>query len=291
MTELKWDQTGERVYETGVDRGVLYLPDASGVYNDAAAWNGLVSVTESPSGAEPSKQYANNRPYLTLVSAEVFAATLEAFTYPDEFMVCNGEATPAPGVAVGQQDRSPFGLSYRTIIGNDTQGQAYGKKIHLIWGALAAPSEKAFSTINESPEAATFSWELSTDPVEVGVDNLKPTASMTIDSTKVTPAQWSQLEGILYGTTSEEPRLPTPAEVIAIFQGSDPVEVMPVAPTYDSATDTITIPTVTGVEYTIDGEVVSGAVVITEDTLVTARPTSGYRFPAVSDNDWFFDFA
>lgn len=217
MAELMWDQTGERVYETGVDRGVLYLPNETGIYDTGVAWNGLVSVTESPSGAEPNKQYADNRVYLNLLSTEEFSATLECFTYPDEFAECNGEATPSPGVSVGQQERTSFGLSYRTIIGNDTKGQSYGRKIHLIWGALAAPSEKAFSTVNESPEAITFSYELSTTPVEIGLDDLKPTASMTIDSTKVTPEAWAQLEDLLYGTLETEPSLPTPAEVIAIF--------------------------------------------------------------------------
>lgn len=222
MAELKWDQTGERVYETGVDRGVLYLPDETGIYDTGVPWNGLISVSESPSGAEPNKQYADNRVYLNLISAEEFAATIEAFTYPDEFGICNGEASPAPGVAVGQQDRSSFGLSYRTIVGNDTKGQAYGHKIHLIWGALAAPSEKAFTTVNDSPEAITFSWELSTTPVEVGIDDMKPTASMAIDSTKVTTAQWKSLTDILYGTAALEPRLPTPAEVIELFETVTP---------------------------------------------------------------------
>lgn len=222
MAELKWDQVGEKVFETGVDQGVLFIPDELGVYDTGVAWNGLVSVTESPSGAESNKQYANNRVYLNLISAEEFSATLECFTYPDEFGACNGEAEPAPGVSVAQQDRSAFGLAYRTIVGNDTRGQAYGHKLHLIWGALAAPSEKAYTTVNDSPEAATFSYELSTTPVEVGVDNLKPTASMTIDSTKVPAAQWNELNGIIYGTADTEPRLPTPAEVIEIFTATVP---------------------------------------------------------------------
>lgn len=231
MAELQWDQTGEKVYETGADRGVLYLPNNTGVYDAGFAWNGLVSVTESPSGAESNKQYANNGVYANLQSAEEFGGTLEAFTYPEEFAQCDGTAAPQPGVLLGQQGRRTFGLAYRTLVGNDLVGTDFGYKIHLVYGALAAPSEKAYTTVNDSPEANTFSWELSTTPVGVGTIGgveYKPTATMTIDSTKVLASDLADLEQILYGTADttdgtgavvpgSNPRLPLPSEVIAIF--------------------------------------------------------------------------
>jgi len=293
MALLTWDQTGERLYETGVDHGVLYLPNGAGVYDTGFAWNGLVSVTESPSGAESNPQYADNIKYLNLLSAEEFGATVEAFTYPDEFAQCDGTAMPQPGVSVGQQTRKTFGLSYRTRLGNDLNGTDYGYKLHLIYNALAAPSEKAYATINDSPEAITFSWELTTTPVEVGtVDSVmyKPTASLTIDSTKVNAAALTTLEEFLYGTAGTDPSLPAPADVLGLFSGTI-TTVTPVAPTYDSGTDTITIPSVTGVNYYINNEVVTGAVVITADTMVTAKPAAGYKFTAGTDDDWFFDFS
>ena len=215
MAEIKWDQTGERLYETGVDHGVLYLPDTAGKYTKGYAWNGLVSVNEAPSGAEPNPQYADNIKYVNLISAEEFGATIEAFTYPDEFAVCDGSAAPAAGVYIGQQARQPFGMAYRTLIGNDTQANNYGYKIHLIYGAQAAPTEKEYTTVNDSPEAITFSWEITTTPVEV--PGHRPTSSLTIDSTVVSPANLETLEGILYGNDTDEPRLPLPAEVIEIF--------------------------------------------------------------------------
>lgn len=284
--QLTWDRVGERVYETGVDRGVLFLPNNVGVYDRGYAWNGLVSVTESPSGAEASPQYADNIKYLNLVSAEEFGATIEAFTYPEEFAQCDGTASPETGVSLGQQGRKSFGLAYRTRIGNDVDGTDHGYKLHLIYGALAAPSEKAYSTINDSPEALTFSWDLSTTPVDV--PGFKPTASLTIDSTKVNAAALASLEQALYGTAGGDPRLPLPIDVLAFFTGTV-TEVTPTEPTYDTATDTITIPTVTGVTYTIDGKPVTGSFVLTTDTIVTAKPNTGYRFPSVVDNDWFFD--
>lgn len=287
MSAIIWDKVGERQYETGVDHGVLYIPDEAGNYDTGVAWNGLVSVTESPSGAEASPQYADNIKYLNLVSAEDFGATIEAFTYPEEFGQCDGTASPTAGVQLGQQGRRTFGLSYRTKIGNDTVGQDYGYKIHLIYGALAAPSEKAYQTINDSPEALTFSWAVTTSPV--GVDGFKPTAQITINSTQVNEVALGQLEQLLYGTVGVDPELPSPAEVLALFEGTV-TTVTPTAPTFNSSTHVITIPTVTGVEYLIDGEVVSGTVTITADTVVTARPTSGNIFPPVTDDDWFFDF-
>lgn len=217
MAPLTWDQVGDRFYETGVDHGVLYLPDAAGVYNKGYAWNGLTTVTESPSGAESNPQYADNIKYLNLVSAEEFGATIEAFTYPDEFAECDGTALPSPGVAVGQQGRKMFGLSYRTKVGNDVDGVDAGYKLHLVWGCQAAPSEKAYATINDSPEAITFSWEITTTPVPV--TDLKPTAQITIDSTKVDAADLTALEQLLYGNGATEAALPTPDAVIALFAG------------------------------------------------------------------------
>ncbi|QED11521.1 major tail protein [Arthrobacter phage Qui] len=289
MTKLKWDQVGEKFYETGVDQGVLYLPNTTGIYDKGYAWNGLVSVSESPSGAESNKQYADNTVYLNLVSAEEFSATVEAFTYPEEFAECDGTAVPTAGVYVGQQRRKSFGLSYRTRVGNDIDAADHGYKLHLIYGALAAPTEKAYTTINDSPEAITFSWELSTTPVEVG-SGLKPTATLTIDSTKVSAAKLTDLENLLYGTAGVDPQLPTPAAVIAMFNGSL-IEVTTVtAPTYNSTTHVITIPTTTGVEYFVDGVKKTGTVTITKDTVVTAAPADGYKFPLVTDDDWYFDF-
>lgn len=212
---LEWDKTGQRVYETGCDHGVLF-PMKNNVYSKGVAWNGLVSVTESPSGAESSSQYADNIKYLNLVSAEDFGATIEAFTYPDEWAECDGSAEVAPGVMIGQQNRGVFGLSYRTKVGNDTSGQDYGYKIHLIYGGQASPSEKGYQTVNDSPEAITFSWEVTTTPVNV--EGFRPTASLTIDSTKTDAAKLKALEDIIYGTDSAESRLPLPDEVIELMK-------------------------------------------------------------------------
>ena len=223
MTKLTWDGVGEKVYETGVDHGVLYLQNDLGAYALGVGWNGLVSVTETPSGAEPNKQYADNIVYLNLLSAEEFGGTIEAFTYPDEFSVCDGLAEPTEGVTIGQQDRKVFGLSYRTKVGDDVGGQDAGYKLHLVYGCQAAPSEKAYTTINDSPEAITFSWEVSTTPVPV--EDHKPTSILTIDSRKVDETKLAALEAILYGTdgTGEPPtggtiaRLPMPDEVITLL--------------------------------------------------------------------------
>jgi hypothetical protein len=287
MAEIVWDKVGDRIYETGVDHGVLYIPDATGIYNTGFAWNGLVSVTESPSGAEATPQYADNIKYLNLVSAEEFGATIEAFTYPDEFAQCDGTASPSLGMFIGQQRRTTFGLAYRTRIGNDIDAADHGYKLHLIYNALAAPTEKAYTTINDSPEAITFSWEVSTTPVDV--PGFKPAAQLTLDSTKMSSARLAAVESILYGGSGTEPRLPLPAEIVSILAGAD-VEVTLVAPTYNATTDLVTIPTVTGVIYKINGVPVTGNVPITTDTVVTADPAPGYKFPAVSDNDWFFDY-
>ena len=214
MATLTWDVQGERYYETGVSKGVLY-PFKEGKYSKGVAWNGLTAVNESPSGAEPTPLYADNIKYLNLLSNEEFAATVEAYTYPDEFAECDGSAELAAGVSVGQQKRIPFGLSYVTKLGNDTDGQDHGYKIHLIYGALAKPTQKNYATINDNPEAITFSWELSTTPV--AVPNLKPTACITIDSTKVGSDKLKKIEDKLYGTESEEATLPTPTELASLI--------------------------------------------------------------------------
>ena len=214
MAKIEWDKTGERLYETGVKNGVLYVQEA-GAYPKGVAWNGLTAVTESPSGAEATPLYADDIKYLNLLSAEEFGATIEAYTYPDEFAECDGSASLADGVMIGQQARKTFGLCYRTAIGNDIDGNDHGYKLHIIYGALAAPTEKAYATINDSPEAITFSREVTTTPVNV--TGAKPTASITIDSTKATPEKLAALEKILYGDTEVEARLPLPDEIKQIF--------------------------------------------------------------------------
>lgn len=215
MPKIVWDNTGERLYETGVRNGVLYPIQTDGTYSKGVAWNGLISVTESPSGAEATPLYADDIKYLNLISAEEYGSTIEAYTYPDEFAECDGSASIATGVNIGQQPRKTFGMCYRTVVGNDVENDNYGYKLHLVYGALAAPSEKAFSTINDSPEAITFSWEVSTTPVNV--TGFKPTASLTIDSTKVDAAKLASLEAILYGSESEEARLPLPDEIATLM--------------------------------------------------------------------------
>lgn len=214
MAKLAWDNVGERLYETGVKQGVLYPMASTGEYNKGVAWNGLTAVTESPSGAEATPLYADDIKYLNLMSNEEFGGTIEAYMYPDEFMECDGSASLVTGVSIGQQPRKTFGLCYRTTLGNDVASNDYGYKLHLVYGALASPSEKAYATINDSPEAITFSWEFSTTPVNV--TGHKPTASLTIDSTKVDAEKLAALEAILYGSESEEPRLPLPDEIATI---------------------------------------------------------------------------
>ena len=223
MSKLVWDQTGERYYETGVKQGVLYPQATGGTYPKGVAWNGLTAVTESPSGAEATALYADDIKYLNLISAEEFGATIEAYTYPDEFAQCDGSATLATGVSIGQQSRKAFGLCYRTTLGNDVDGNDFGYKLHIIYNALAAPSEKAYATINDSPEAITFSWEVTTTPVNV--TGFKPTASITIDSTKVDKLKLASLEEILYGKDAPsnggegtDPRLPLPNEIAELMK-------------------------------------------------------------------------
>jgi hypothetical protein len=285
MAKLTWDNVGQRFFETGVSNGVLYLPDAQGNYINGVAWNGLTSVTEAPSGAEANPQYADNIKYLNLFSAEEFTATVEAFTYPDEFAQFDGLGVPEAGITIGQQSRKTFGLSYTTVVGNDLEGNDYGRKLHLVYGCQASPSEKSYSTINDSPEAITFSWSVTTTPVPV--TGFKPTSIMTIDSTKVDGDTLAALELILYGDTAVDPELPQPDTIIALFSGTV-TTITAINPPTQSGNN-VTIPTTTGVTYYIDGEAVpAGVVAITEDTLVTANPNSGYIFAAGLDDDWLF---
>ena len=217
MPRLTWDDLGKRFYETGVKQGVLY-PQVGGAYPKGVAWNGLTAVTESPSGAEPTPLYADDIKYLELTSNEEFGCTIEAYTYPDEFKVCNGEATLAEGVTIGQQTRVPFGFCYKTVLGNDEKKNDYGYKLHLVYGATASVSEKAFQTINDSPEAITFSWEVTTTPV--AVKGFKPTAILTIDSTTIAAEKLTALEDILYGKDDAEARLPLPDEIAELVKAA-----------------------------------------------------------------------
>lgn len=261
MAKIAWDKTGERFYETGVQNGVLYIRDAAGLYPLGVPWNGLISVTESPSGAEATPQYADNIKYLNMVSAEEFAATVEAYTYPDEFAACDGSAEVAPGVYIGQQSRRTFGLTYKSVVGNDVDGNDLGYKLHLIYGALAAPSEKAYSTINDTPEAITFSWEVSTTPVAVA--DFKPTASLTIDSTKVSAANLAVLEDILYGTNEADAHLPFPDEVAAIFAGAAPSPITLVSSLPDDEADGVAIND--NVVLTFSNKIKKESVIVTAD--------------------------
>lgn len=288
MTALTWDKTGERRYETGLDRGVLYIPNGSGVYDTGVAWNGLTKLTDKPVGGVPTPLYADNIKYLQLMSTEYFEADLSAYVYPDEFAACDGTQEPEPGVGIGQQPRKTFGLSYRTMVGDDAEGTSAGYKLHMVYGALAAPSQKAFATINDTPAAVEFTWSITTTPV--AVTGYAQTATLTIDSTKVDADALATLEGFLYGTTGTNPTLPSPDAVLAIFAGTITVAT-PIAPTYTAGTHTINIPTVTGIDYSIGGAVVTGGVVIAVDTVVTAAPQVGYKFPAVSVDEWLMPYS
>ena len=293
MAILTWDNVGERLYETGVDRGVLYQLDESGAYGDGVPWNGLTTVTESPAGAESNKQYADNIVYVNLISAEEFGGTIEAFTYPDEFGQNDGSSEPAAGVAIGQQGRRPFGLVYRTLQGNDIEGQEHGYKLHLIYGAQAAPSEKAYATVNDSPEAIAFSWEFSTTPINV--NGLKPTSILTVDSTKSDPADLEALEDILFGTPGDDARLPTPDEVVALFTGGAvDVDLGTAAnqPQYNSGTHVVTLPAVTGVQWKVNGVNRSPgaqpALTTGQTAEVQAVAQAGYNLEG--DDEWTFDY-
>lgn len=288
MSALVWDQVGDRFYETGVDRGVLYPQDGTGAYPLGVAWNGLTAVTESPSGAEPTDFWADNLKYASVRAAETFGATIEAYTYPDEFSVCDGSAELAEGVLIGQQTRQAFGFSYRTSVGNDTISDSdEGYKLHIIYNATASPTEKAYATINDSPEAITFSWELATTPVTV--TGHKPTATIVIDSLKVNAAKLSALELILYGTTGVAPRLPLPDEIASLMLGDS---VVPTDPSFVAGTGVLTIPTKVGVVYSVNGVVtVAGpmdALAGGVSVEVTAAPDTGYYFPAGTNYTWTF---
>lgn len=292
MSVLEWDAVGERLFETGVDKGVLYVRDANGDYPLGVPWNGLTTVTESPSGAESNKQYADNIVYLNLISTEEFGATIEAFTYPAEFEVCDGTKV-VNGVAIGQQGRSTFGLAYRTRLGDDIDGVDAGYKLHLVYGALATPSEKAFATINDSPEAITFSWEVSTTPVSVTGE--KPTALLVIDSTKVDPAKLAALETILFGSVGDDARLPLPDEILTLFStGLTNVDLGTPAnqPTYVSGTHVVTLPNVTGVQWKINGvNKAAGAqpaLTVGQTAEVTAHALTGYNLQG--NDNWTFDY-
>lgn len=292
--KLEWNKVGENKFETGCDRGVLYHRNINtGDYDIGYAWNGLTNVTKSPSGAEPNKQYADNKVYLNILSAEEFSFTIEAFTYPDEFAINDGSAEVAPGVTIGQQNRRPFGMSWRTLIGNDTEMLDYGYKIHVAYNALAAPTEAASGTVNESPEASAFSWECSTTPVSVDGVNpatgkpYKPTATLVVDSTRVPALNLEAIEGILYGTEGQDPRLPLPNEIIELASGAVQV-VESQEPVYDAGTDVVTIPNVTGLQYSVGGEDVDPGSYgpIDKDTVVNVRAKDGYRLSESSDRNF-----
>lgn len=287
MAKLVWDNIGERFFEAGVSNGVLY-PQVSGAYPKGVAWNGLTAVTESPAGAELTDLWADNIKYASIRSAETFGATIEAYTYPDEFAECDGSASLVDGVSIGQQRRNTFGFSYKTKIGSDADGlDGEGYKLHLIYGASASPSEKAYSTINDSPDAITFSWEVTTVPVPV--TGFKPTASITIDSTKVNAAKLEDLETILYGAVGVEPRLPLPDEIASLMLGEI---VVPTAPTFVASTGVLTIPTKLGVVYHVNGtETAAGAQEALDggvSVVVTAQPDTGYYFEAGTNSTWTF---
>lgn len=277
MAKLSWDNTGERLYETGTSMGVLYPKNDDGkTYNAGVAWNGLTAVSESPSGAEETALYADDTKYLSLRSAEEFGATIEAYTYPDEWAECDGSASLADGIFIGQQTRRGFGLSYRTVLGNDGKGNDYGYKLHIIYNGMASPSEKSYSTINDSPEAITFSWELTTVPEKFEVEGkkLKPSAILTIDSTKINAALLKKIEDKLYGTANSDPELPTPDWIINTIKGGSEPTPDP-EPTY-----TYTPVTPVGTEnpseenwYERSGEEGSYVYTLTEDTTVDSEKT------------------
>src|SRR3954471_18771345 len=295
MVALTWDKVGDRIYETGVDHGVLYVQDAAGIYGAGVPWNGLTTVTESPSGAEGNPQYADNIKYLNLISAEEFGGTIEAFTYPEAFAKCDGTALPSPGVAIGQQGRRVFGLAYRTRVGNDLEGTDHGYKLHLIYGAQAAPSEKAYGTINDSPEAIAFSWEITTTPVSVTAAGIKPTAQIVVDSTKVDANALGDLEDALFGTGGGDARLPLPDEVIDFFQGTTTdVNTATAAnqPTYNSSTHIVTLPNVTGVQWKVNGvnRAPGAQPALTTGQTAEIEAVAQPGFNLQGDDDWTFDY-
>jgi hypothetical protein len=292
MTQIVWDGVGDRTYESGVDKGVLYIPDDTGAYADGFAWNGLTDITEAPTGAAATPQYADNTKYLNLISTEFFAGTIGAFTYPDEFGQCDGTAEPQPGVLIGQQSRKTFGLCYRTKLGNDVDGIDFGYKLHLVYGLTAAPTSKAYTTINDTPAAMAFSWAIESIPV--AVSGLKPTSLIVVDSTVVDSDALATLEAALYGTSGTDPYLPSPDDVIAMFAG----EVTMVrlvganAPSYNSGTHVLTLPAVTGVKWYINGVQkdpgAQPALSSGQTSAITAQADAGYEI--TGDNDWTYDY-
>lgn len=292
MTKLLWDQTGEREFEVGVEKGVLYPIGNDGLYGVGVAWNGLTSVSEAPSGAEVTKKYADNINYLSLVSAEIFEATIKAFTHPDEWAECDGSATPVVGVSVGQQTRRPFGLAYKSLKGNDTLGQDFGYVLHLVYGGLASPSQRDYNTVNDTPDAIEFSWKLSTTPV--AVPGLKPSAILKIDSTKVSAVDLANLEAMLYGQAGTDPILPSPADVIALFT-TTATAVTATQPAFVPTTGVITIPTITGVQYyrgDTNAALVNGSTVtiatVGASLVIQAKAKTGFILSPTSDDDWTF---
>lgn len=289
MTVLVFDDTGNKRFETGVEKGVLYpLNTSNGLYDTGFAWNGLTEVKEKPAGAGSNKQYADNLAYLNLLSAETFGGEISAFTYPDQFGLCDGTAAPASGVSVGQQSRATFGLSYKTRVGNDVSS-SLGYKVHLVYGALASPSEKDFATINDSPNAVTFTWAF--DCTGASTTSYGTSSLLTIDSTKVDSAALASLEQFLYGTSGTAPSLPPPDSVVALFTGSITAITL-TAPTFDGA-HTITIPSQTGVVYRVDGVVhAAGSQLLTtgQKKIVTATANAGYVFNTPVVTSWMFTF-
>jgi hypothetical protein len=289
VTVLTWDGTGTRKYETGVDHGVLYpLNPSTGLYDTGIPWNGLSTIKEKPAGAGANPQFADNIKYLNLLSAETFGGEIDAFTYPDEFAACDGTATPTAGLTVGQQSRQTFGLSYRTRIGNDASTNL-GYKLHLIYGCLASPSERDYTTVNDNPSAVSFTWAFETTPVTVS--GLSPTSILIIDSTKVDATALSSLQDLLYGTSGSTASLPPPDTVVALFEAT--ITSITLTPaTFDGA-HTITIPSETGVTYYVDGVVhAAGTVTLTsgQKKLVEARPNAGYKFNTPYADEWLFGF-
>lgn len=290
MAVLEWDGTGQKLYEAGVDHAVLYIPDGVGAYVNGYAWNGITAINEAPTGGESNKQYADNQVYLDLYSREEFAGSIEAYTYPDAWAACDGSDEVETGMFIGQQERQSFGLAFRTLIGNDVEKLEHGYKLTLVYGATASPSDKNHTTLNDSPEATALSWDFTTIPV--AVTGKKPTSVIIIDSTKVDSADLAELEDFLYGTVGSDPSLPTPDAVRAIFAAAL-TEATPTEPAFNSGTETITIPTVTGVVYknAVTGAILAaGDLVITEDTFVHAIPATGYKFPPLVDTDWSYDY-
>lgn len=293
MAELLWDQTGDREFEVGIEKGVLYPIANDGSYGDGVAWNGLTSVSEAPSGAAVTKKYADNINYLSLVSAEIFEATIKAYTYPDEWEECDGSAAPYVGISVGQQTRRPFGMSYKTLKGNDTLGQDFGYILHLVYGGLASPSQKDYNTVNDTPDAIEFSWKISTTPVSV--PGLKPSAIIKIDSTKVDPTKLASLEALLHGQAGTSASLPSPADVFALFAGAGATAVVATMPAFVAGTGVITVPSITGVQYyrgDTHATLANGSTVTIPTSgaslVIQATAKTGFILAPTSDDDWSF---